>query len=219
MKIIPIYGYGYDSNIYLITGSKTTIIDTGTGMHSKKIINKINKITPLKNIEQIILTHEHYDHTGGAIELQRQSNMKTRIIAHTLTASALKKGEGVYAELFGAETTLINVDAVIKNNEDIQIGDEVFTTLHTPGHSPGSVCLYSEHSKTLISGDTVFSDGGFGRFDLPGGNAYNLIESIKKLTTLEVEDLYPGHGPIVTGEGDKHIKEAWLNIKSMMPDA
>ncbi|MEM0493467.1 MAG: MBL fold metallo-hydrolase, partial [Candidatus Thermoplasmatota archaeon] len=111
---------------------------------------------------------------------------------------------------------LINTDVTIQHGDNIQIGDEMFTVIHTPGHSPGSICLYSPYSKILISGDTVFSDGGFGRFDLPGGDIHQLARSIKNLTTLEVKQLYPGHGYTVPEEGDKHIKKSWLNLESMM---
>ncbi len=69
----------------------------------------------------------------------------------------------------------------------------------TPGHSPGSLCLYCEEKKLLISGDTVFYMG-VGRTDLPGGNMEALAHSITRLASLDIEYLIPGHGEAVRGK-------------------
>ena len=70
---------------------------------------------------------------------------------------------------------------------------------HTPGHSPGSVCLYWTQQKALFSGDLVFKEG-IGRTDLPGGDGAKLKESIKKLVNLEIDWLFPGHGNMISGK-------------------
>ncbi len=70
--------------------------------------------------------------------------------------------------------------------------------IHTPGHSPGSVSLYWHEKKALFTGDVVFKQG-VGRTDLPGGNGEILKESIKRLSHLDVEEMLPGHGEIVSG--------------------
>ena len=78
--------------------------------------------------------------------------------------------------------------------------------IHTPGHTPGGICLYSERDKALFSGDTVFPEGSFGRTDLPGGNATKLVESIRKLTLLDVSVMYPGHEDIVNRSANEQIR-------------
>jgi glyoxylase-like metal-dependent hydrolase (beta-lactamase superfamily II) len=87
-------------------------------------------------------------------------------------------------------------------------GGEMFGKLkviHTPGHTPGGICLYAEGPKLLFSGDTVFQDGGFGRTDFYGGDALKLLSSIKKLSLLDVKVMYPGHGDVVTEDANQHI--------------
>ena len=106
----------------------------------------------------------------------------------------------------------INIDIKIKNEEYINIGDESFKVLLTPGHSPGSICLYNENEKSLVSGDTIFSYGSFGRYDLSGGSYNQLKKSIERLNILDVENLYPGHDMFIEREGNKHIKMAFENI-------
>ncbi|HNS15808.1 MAG TPA: MBL fold metallo-hydrolase, partial [Syntrophorhabdaceae bacterium] len=85
-----------------------------------------------------------------------------------------------------------------------EIGGRAFQVIPTPGHSPGSLCLYWKEKRTLISGDTLFYMG-VGRTDLPGGDAELLAESIKRLAELDIEHLIPGHGELIRGE--KAIKK------------
>ena len=87
-------------------------------------------------------------------------------------------------------------------------GDKIrgFEVIHTPGHTSGGICLWD--GVNLISGDTVFSHGGVGRTDI-GGNWDELRDSVLKLTKLDVINLFPGHGPIVEGNGLQHIKVSY----------
>jgi glyoxylase-like metal-dependent hydrolase (beta-lactamase superfamily II) len=80
--------------------------------------------------------------------------------------------------------------------------------LHTPGHTPGSICLLSERDRILISGDTVFTDGAFGRCDFPGGSRAELARSLDRLSLLDIVGLYPGHGDPVEHGGSRHIAVA-----------
>jgi glyoxylase-like metal-dependent hydrolase (beta-lactamase superfamily II) len=87
---------------------------------------------------------------------------------------------------------------LLLNEGPLTLGDKTFLVITTPGHSPGSICLYEPKEKVLISGDTVFYLG-VGRTDLPGGDPDRLAESIKKLAGLDVEYLIPGHGEMLKG--------------------
>ncbi|MCJ7571677.1 MAG: MBL fold metallo-hydrolase [Candidatus Thermoplasmatota archaeon] len=211
MKIYCIYGIGYDSNIYIITGKVPTIIDCGTGLNQKYVEDKIREIINSEEILQVILTHEHYDHCGGLKKIYGISNKNVKVFAHILASNKIEKGESDFARILGGIMPKMSVDIKLNNKETIQIGDEDFLVIHTPGHTSGCICLYSKQSKTLFSGDTVFAYGSFGRYDLPGGDAYALKDSIKKLSKFDIENLYPGHETIVEGNGNIHIKKSLEN--------
>jgi glyoxylase-like metal-dependent hydrolase (beta-lactamase superfamily II) len=111
---------------------------------------------------------------------------------------------------FGARSPGILPDITLKDG-DIIGG---FTVIHTPGHTPGCICLFSEKDQLLISGDTVFTDGAFGRYDFPGGSRAELQRSLERLTPLAIEGLFPGHGSPVEEGGSRHIAAALSLIKS-----
>ena len=216
MEIHCIYGIQYDSNIYLIKGKNTTLIDCGTGLHSEYIAEKISEITDLLKIKQIILTHEHYDHCGGVRKLSDETNSKAKILAHEKASDKIQNGESDFAAMLGGAMPKMPVDVKLKDKDEITIGDETFQILNTPGHTPGCICLYNVKNKVLISGDTVFAYGSFGRYDFPGGDVYQLKESIQRLKNLDVSDLYPGHESVVKDDGNKHIEKSLRNISSIV---
>ena len=213
MKITTIYGLNYDSNIYVIYGEKPSIVDTGTGMHHKQVISKISEIIDLDKIEQIILTHEHFDHTGGAKKIKAELKNEIKIIAHENAAKKIERGISDFARMLGQEFESVTVDKKLKDEDQINLGDNTFQVLYTPGHTPGCICLYDKNTKSLISGDTVFSHGSFGRYDFPGGSIEDLKNSIERLTKLDVENLYPGHETIVEGNANMHIKKSYENCR------
>jgi hydroxyacylglutathione hydrolase len=215
MKIDCIVGQGYDSNIYIITGKKNTIIDCGTGQNHEKVKKEIQKIINPSEITQIILTHEHYDHVGGVEKIKRITGNNAKIIAHPKAAEKIEKGESIFASLIGGEMPKVSVDLNINDNDTIEIGDYDFKIYHTPGHTQGSICLYNKKEKILFTGDTVFAYGSFGRTDLPGGSIKDLKESIERLSDLEVYDIYPGHENFIQKDGKRHLKLSLENIKNM----
>jgi glyoxylase-like metal-dependent hydrolase (beta-lactamase superfamily II) len=205
-------GSGYDSNIFVISGKKPTIIDTGTGMNGNKIISQIEKYIDLDSISQILLTHEHFDHAGGIKQIFEATHQQAKIISHEYAANKIENGESIFARLLGGTMPKMNVDQKLTGGESILIGDKQFDVISTPGHTPGCICLYNEETKTLFSGDTVFANGSFGRTDLPGGNSTTLKQSIHYLSKLDITRLYPGHDVIVKENGNKHIQMATKNI-------
>ena len=215
MDIFTIPGEEYDSNIYVICGDVPTIVDTGTGFYSKEISEQIKKIVNPSTITQIVLTHEHYDHVGGVADFIRLTGGKAKILASELAVSKLRTGKSSFAEMLGGVMPKITVDVALHDGEQIQAGDELFEVFSTPGHSPGSICLYDISKKTLISGDTVFAFGGFGRYDFPGGDFQVLVSSLERLALLDCVGLYPGHGPVVEKNGTQHVENALHNIRSM----
>jgi len=212
MKIYCIHGISFDSNIYIITGKIPTIIDCGTGLNQKYVDDKICKIIKSEEILQVILTHEHYDHCGGLKKIYEISNRNVKVFAHKLASFKIEKGESDFARMLGGVMPKMPVNIKLDNKETIKIGDEDFLVIHTPGHTPGCICLYSKQSKTLFSGDTVFAYGSFGRYDFPGGDVYALKDSIQRLSKLDIKYLYPGHETIIEGDGNVHIKKSFENI-------
>lgn len=215
MEIICIYGIDYDSNIYLVKGKNPTIVDCGTGLHHNYVEDEIKKIVDPKTVKQIVLTHEHYDHCGGVRKLFELTSRKAKIIAHVDASDKIEKGESDFASMLGGVMPKMSVNIKIEEGDELKIGDEEFKVIHTPGHTPGSICLYSKDSKTLFSGDTVFPNGYFGRYDFPGGDADQLKNSIEKLAKLNIENIYPGHETIVEGDGKKHMNMTLQNIRNI----
>ncbi|MGQ4834136.1 MAG: MBL fold metallo-hydrolase [Candidatus Asgardarchaeia archaeon] len=104
---------------------------------------------------------------------------------------------------------------ILKNKDVLNTQLGSFTVIETPGHTIGSLCFYNSKMKLLISGDTVFPNGNFGRFDLPTGNIRQLLSSIKLLTQLPVEILIAGHGRVIKQDAHRLIKQAYITLKSL----
>lgn len=204
MEVYQIGGTFYDSNIYLIKEKKPIIIDAGTGAHHKEVMKNLNDIINPKLVKTIVLTHRHFDHTGGAEFLQ--SALDAEILVHETAAEPLRKGDDITtaACAFGKTFPKLEVKA-IKEGDVLDLGDVKLEVLHTPGHSICSIALYDKATQTLFPGDTVYTDGGIGRWDLPTGNYEQLVASIRRLSTMEVKTLYPGHGPFSKNDGNRHI--------------
>ena len=216
MKIHYIYGRNSDSNIYVILGEIPTIIDCGTGLHNEEVVRDIKKIVDPTSIKQIILTHEHFDHCGGVKKLLDLTDGNAKIVSYEDAADKIERGESIFARLLGGDMPKMPVNVRLLDGDTINIGDDTFEVIHTPGHTPGSMCFYSKASKSLISGDTIFAYGSFGRYDFPSGDPVLLRQSIEKLAELDVENLYPGHELYVEGEGKEHMAMVLESIRYLM---
>ncbi|MHA1593811.1 MAG: MBL fold metallo-hydrolase [Candidatus Baldrarchaeia archaeon] len=204
-------GYAFDSNIYVFEDEdEITLIDTGTGFYVSKML-RLMEDRGLKpsSIRRVILTHAHFDHSGGLLMLMRRFSFK--VYAHEVEAKFLEEGNDdvIMAGLLPQSYPPVRVDVHLREGSKVRIGDYEFRVLHTPGHTAGSMCLYDDEYKVLVSGDTVFSDGAFGRVDLPTGDKYQLINSLKRLSELDVEVLLPGHMNVVTKNARRHIRLAY----------
>jgi glyoxylase-like metal-dependent hydrolase (beta-lactamase superfamily II) len=208
VEVVQVNGRGYDSNVYLVLCGTPLLIDTGTGArrYFDAMLAELKEHLAPKDLSLIVLTHAHYDHSGGAKKLQQLTGAK--VFAHALDARLLARGDARFtgARAFGGSQERL---AVAELGEQLALGRNiVFDVLHTPGHTPGSVSLYHRASKSLFCGDLIFANGGFGRCDLPGGDAKKLYESAKKVASIEVANLYPGHGVWVEGDGWVHVRWA-----------
>ncbi len=194
MNVEKINASPYDANTYLV--NKKILIDTGMSPHS--LYEEIEKHVDPKNIELIILTHCHYDHSGAAADIAEKCNAMVAI--HKADVELLNDNTGSVASMFGHPAPAVVPSVILEGGEKIPISNtENLEVIHTPGHTPGGICLFEPESKSLFSGDTVFPQGSIGRTDFMGGSSGELTRSIEKLTQLDVNILYPGHG-IVTDE-------------------
>ncbi|MDR2944811.1 MAG: MBL fold metallo-hydrolase [Methanosarcinales archaeon] len=202
-EIIPQY---YDSNIYII--NQKIVIDTGMTMDY--VLSRMEQIMPIENIELIILTHSHYDHSGCAGELLKRSGAELAI--HEADAPFLNDDYLSSALNFGNRASCPPADILYRGGEKIPIGpnekgeEEYLEVIHTPGHTVGCVCLYEKNSKTLFSGDTVFSDGGIGRTDFELSAPEKMTESVGKLRKIDIENLCPGHGRATIGNANRAVE-------------
>ena len=192
LKGINVFGgVGYDSNIYLIDGE--IMVDTGTGSYFPEVKNEITSMGfDPSDIHTIVVTHSHFDHSGGCKKFRDWLKGRAIIAIHDKDKAALENGETL-AEMFGMKPKVVTADASLKDKDMLRTKNFNLEVVHTPGHTPGSICLYDKKKKVLISGDTLFEDG-FGRTDYPGGSQEQMVRSLKRLSRLDAEYLLPGHG-------------------------
>jgi len=157
-------------------------------------------------VTHIINTHGHSDHTAGNEAIKTATG--AQLLIHELDANRLGKVvHRTFSRILGGKGSPVP-DVLLKDNDLIQIGDGInLRVIHTPGHTPGSICLYSDGH--IFSGDTLFV-GAVGRTDLPGGSSRQLLASIQeKIYTLPGSTIvWPGHDygpyPSSTVEQEKH---------------
>jgi len=200
--ICLIEGVGLSSNIYAMGENPITLIDTGAGSITNKITPKLKllNLAP-QNITQVIITHAHHDHVGGLVEILQ--TVTPKILAHSADAKLIEEAYSLDVFKLKDEDTITTEVALLK-------------VIHTPGHTQGSICFYSPESKLLLSGDTVFADGGFGRTDLETGDSEAMIKSLQHLTQFDVERLLPGHGDLVLQDAKEHIKNSFEEAQRIL---
>jgi len=197
----------FASNCYIV-GSETTkegmVIDPGGD--SKQILDEIKNL--LLEIKLIVLTHAHIDHAGALKEVKETTG--AGVAVHVDDAKSLR----MLAHSLSAPFRLFypappSPDRLLEDGDSIDIGGLHFKVIHTPGHTPGGICLLGEG--IIFTGDTLFNQS-IGRTDLPGGSHSKLMKGISsKLMALPDNIIvYPGHGPETT-IGDERRSNPFLN--------
>jgi glyoxylase-like metal-dependent hydrolase (beta-lactamase superfamily II) len=167
--------------------NETIFFDPGDEIERILEISKAENM----NIIRLIATHCHVDHIAGANIAMKKLGLPLEICP---LGKNMLGNVGPIAAAFGYTTSEIKEGGYIDEGDIVKIGKTKFDILHCPGHSPDSLCFYTE--EILIGGDVIFK-GSLGRTDLPGGNTEQLMNSItKKIYLLPDETtIYPGHGP------------------------
>ena len=190
MKTIPFYARGWESNSYLVVnGSDAVLIDAGVAV--KTLIEALERENAA--LKYILLTHGHFDHTIAADSIREATG--ARLIIHKDDSEMLSDPEkSALATFLGRYDTVSPCDMTVKDGDTVALGDCEIKVIHTPGHSPGSVCYLCEAEGVMLTGDTLFADN-IGRCDLWGGSYATIRTSLRSLRadpgTLTI---YPGHG-------------------------
>lgn len=152
----------------------------------------------------IVLTHAHLDHVGAVETIRRRANVPVYLhpADNELLAHVVRQGQ-----MFGLQLEPVGpADKPLGQGDRLTCGKLDVDVIHTPGHSPGGVCLYLPAEKTLIAGDTLFRRS-IGRTDLPGGDAQTLLRAIETQLWPLPDDVrvYPGHGSATTIGDEKQL--------------
>ncbi len=185
----------FHENTYLLYDKTGSCIIVDPGCQSDEERGEITGFIEEKGLKpsKIVNTHCHVDHLLGNAFLNEKYDLEAAAHGDDLF---LLENAAEHALMFGFELEKPPLpQLILKDNDQLSAGDSKLKVLHVPGHSPGSIALYSEEQKFVLTGDLIFA-GGIGRTDLPGGDYNTLIRSVKEkiLTLPEDVRIFPGHG-------------------------
>lgn len=173
------------ANCYIVWDDEGRGVVVDPGGEADRILNVVRE-RQIK-VEHILLTHAHIDHMEGVPDLQKAT--KADLMIHKADAPALEDPKLSLYTAFGARFLPVKADRLLTDKEIIHVGQLSFQVIHTPGHTPGSVCF--QCGQALFTGDTLFKDG-FGRTDWYGGSVDAMLRSLHKLARLpENYRVYP----------------------------
>ena len=203
------------SRVYLIEDERLTLVDAGLPWGVKKIVDYIRSIgRHEEEVDTVLMTHSHPDHSGGAPPIRRLTG--AGVLAHAQdTKSDDRKGDSLsYMGIFGSTGLPLPflqrtpVEQIVEDGEILPIQGGV-RVIHTPGHTPGSVCYFLEDGGVLFSGDTLFSNGNAvsRSIPFPGYNRDDYMRSLERLAGLEFDVLCGGHGRALNGGASDRFRD------------
>ena len=190
MKVFTFHGGLYAANCYLVTdekGENGVLVDPSVPPETVRACHG-----GLPHIEALLLTHAHFDHMLYLEEWRRETEAPLALMWEDSFALG-DAGLNCYRMFLRKETTFRPAERLLADGDTVPVGQEALRVLALPGHTPGSAAFVGDGF--ILTGDTVFADGGVGRWDLPGGSETALRASLQRFFSLEGEyTLYPGHG-------------------------
>ena len=194
MKVIRLTGNPqiYTCKAYLILGSwnrledVNTLVDVGTDGYIITEIEKLDTGVGKHRVEQIILTHGHFDHSGGAAAVR--DRFGARVLAYTTNRGA---------------------DEALHDNQHLILGDRIFQVIHTPGHSNDSICLYCPEEKTLFSGDTILRV-----MTSNETHTKEYLDTLEKIAGLDIVIIYSGHDNPLTENIPQLLQFSLQNVRN-----
>ena len=203
VKGVEIFGgVEQEPNIYVVDGE--LVIDCGTGSIFSDVRKAIEGRYEVYKIKKIANTHGHFEHAGGTKKFRDW--LKAEVMAHQNDRVMFEEGTNNLAELFDQVHRVVTIDRFLRDGATLKTTNFSFQIVHAPGHTPGSICLYEPEKRILFTGDTLFEDS-IGRFDLPGGDKDKMYSTLLKLLELNVQYVFPGHGPPKVGGFSFHVKQ------------
>ena len=211
------------SRIYLIEDDELTLVDTGMPWSAGRVVRYIRSIGRSPNeLRRILMTHNHPDHTGGAPGIVRRSGAK--VVAHQ--KDTLHQGDSDTLGYMGFFSSLsvsvpflkrVTLDRALTEEQIIPVAGGI-RVLHTPGHTPGSVCYMLEREGLLFSGDTIFSEHGrvSRSVPFPGSDSAQYQRSLERLASIDFDILCGGHGSPLVGDASKKFR-GLLESKPELP--
>lgn len=197
----------YETNCYCLRRDEQAedclIIDTG--FDARKLVDFLDRrrLNPVA----VVLTHGHIDHIA-AVPALRESYPDTKVYIHRLDAEMLAEPLLNLSAMTGGAFCIEPADILLEEKDIVEQADIKLEVLHTPGHTPGGISLYSRDEGVVFVGDALFADS-VGRTDFPGGSMQRLIDGIKTrlLTLPDDTKVYPGHGPATTIAREKKYNQ------------
>lgn len=180
----------FDCCVYLVDAGELVLIDAGAGRSFNRLVDNILALGfTLEKLNSIIATHSHIDHIGALFRFRQEYGVK--IIAHELDAQAIESGEWVGAELYGVDYQPCPVDTKLEGAEqNIRFSKHELKTLHIPGHTKGSIVVYSDIAGKRI----LFGQDIHGPYEIDwGGNPSQAVMSLQKLIDIKADMLCEGH--------------------------
>ncbi len=204
------------SHCYLVLSEKNILIDSGTAKDFAVLQSDLKEIgIGVSDIDMVINTHEHFDHIGGNRFLQNHAI----IAAHRYAAVKIVYGDDEVTMCRANEQDVVGyrIHVWLGNTDVIDAGGWFLKVLHTPGHTSGCICVYEPRKRILFSGDALFASGTLSTI-FKSGSLAEYLNSLRRLSTIKISLLVPGHGRI-SNNVEEDISKTVEAVVTKFPEA